>query len=136
MSAWATWVIRTSCVLTTEIPTEPPMFLEGWQLGRPDLVLTMPRAYTLRADGEDVFRNFVFSAPDVGLRHVRAIEILAGNKRIVHHANVIVDRSGVVLALGFLLLLSKTAPTVLQVAFALLPSILPALGYVTSLLLY
>ena len=25
MSACATWVIRTSCVLTTEMPTEPPM---------------------------------------------------------------------------------------------------------------
>ena len=43
---------------------------------------------------------------------------------------------GVVLALGFLLILSMTATTVLQVAFAQLPSILPALGYVTSLLLY
>ena len=39
---------------------------------------------------------------------------------------------GVVLALGFLLILSMTATTVLQVAFAQLPSILPALGYVTS----
>lgn len=38
--------------------------------------------------------------------------------------------------LGFLLILSMTATTVLQVAFAQLPSILPALGYVTSLLLY
>ncbi|WP_251275692.1 YhjD/YihY/BrkB family envelope integrity protein, partial [Enterobacter hormaechei] len=34
------------------------------------------------------------------------------------------------------LILSMTATTVLQVAFAQLPSILPALGYVTSLLLY
>ena len=25
MSAWLTWVIRTSCVLTTEMPIEPPM---------------------------------------------------------------------------------------------------------------
>jgi len=43
---------------------------------------------------------------------------------------------GVVLALGFLMILSMTATTVLQVAFAQLPSILPALGYATSLLLY
>ena len=70
------------------------MFPEGWQLGQPDLVLTMPRAYMLAAEGEDVFRNFVFSVPDVASRHVRAIEILAGAKRIVHHANVIVDRTG------------------------------------------
>jgi len=43
---------------------------------------------------------------------------------------------GVVLALGFLLILSMTATTMLQVAFAQLPSVLPAVGYLTSLLLY
>ncbi|WP_428700681.1 YihY/virulence factor BrkB family protein [Stenotrophomonas rhizophila] len=43
---------------------------------------------------------------------------------------------GVVLALGFLLILSMTATTMLQVAFAQLPSVLPAIGYLTSLALY
>lgn len=43
---------------------------------------------------------------------------------------------GVVLAIGFLLVLSMVATTALQVAFARLPSVLPVLGYVTSLLLY
>ncbi|WP_425506097.1 YihY/virulence factor BrkB family protein [Stenotrophomonas tumulicola] len=43
---------------------------------------------------------------------------------------------GVVLALGFLLTLSMTATTMLQVAFAQLPSALPAIGYLTTLLLY
>ncbi|MFT4249359.1 MAG: YihY/virulence factor BrkB family protein [Pseudomonas sp.] len=43
---------------------------------------------------------------------------------------------GVVLALGFLLIISMIATTALQVAFARLPSALPALGYTTTLLLY
>ncbi|MBD8637817.1 YihY/virulence factor BrkB family protein [Stenotrophomonas sp. CFBP 13718] len=43
---------------------------------------------------------------------------------------------GVVLALGFLLVVSMTATTMLQVAFAQLPSLLPALGYLSTLLLY
>ena len=43
---------------------------------------------------------------------------------------------GVVLALGFLLIISMIATTVLQVAFSQLPVLLPALGYVTTLLLY
>jgi len=43
---------------------------------------------------------------------------------------------GVVLALGFLLILSMTATTMLQVVFAHLPSVLPAIGYLTSLALY
>lgn len=43
---------------------------------------------------------------------------------------------GVVLALGFLLLVSMTLNTVLQVAFARLPSLLPTLGNAASLMLY
>ena len=43
---------------------------------------------------------------------------------------------GVVLAIGFLLIVSMVATTALQVAFARLPSLLPALGYGTTLVLY
>jgi membrane protein len=43
---------------------------------------------------------------------------------------------GVVLALGFLLIVSMIATTALQVVFARLPSLLPAIGYATTLLLY
>lgn len=43
---------------------------------------------------------------------------------------------GVVLAIGFLLVVSMVATTALQVVFARLPSLLPALGYATTLLLY
>lgn len=43
---------------------------------------------------------------------------------------------GVVLALGFLLLVSMTLTTALQVVFARLPSLLPILGTVASLLVY
>lgn len=43
---------------------------------------------------------------------------------------------GVVLAIGFLLVVSMVATTALQVVFARLPSVLPALGYTTTLLLY
>lgn len=74
-----------------------PQYAEGWQLGKPDLVLMMPEAYTLTATGEDVFRNFVIPVPASAVtstRYVRALEILPGNRRIVHHANIIIDRSG------------------------------------------
>lgn len=43
---------------------------------------------------------------------------------------------GVILALGFLLIVSMIATTALQVVFARLPSLLPAVGYVTTLALY
>ncbi len=71
-----------------------PGFSKGWQLGTPDLVLTPPEAWTLPAEGDDVFRNFVLPVPVTARRYVRAIEILPGNARIVHHANALPDRSG------------------------------------------
>jgi len=71
----------------------PPAYHEGWQLGEPDLVVKMPRPYLLRAGGPDVFRNFVFRLPTTGTRYVTAVEILPGNKKVVHHANIVIDRS-------------------------------------------
>jgi len=70
-----------------------PRFTEGWQMGRPDLVVQIPRAFTLPAAGGDVFRNFVVSPDLKETRYVRAIELRPGNKRVVHHANVVLDRA-------------------------------------------
>jgi tetratricopeptide (TPR) repeat protein/mono/diheme cytochrome c family protein len=72
----------------------PPAFTQGWQLGPPDLVVEMPEAYTVPAEGTDVFRNFVLRAPVHGKRYVRALEIRPGGKRVVHHANLMLDRTG------------------------------------------
>jgi tetratricopeptide (TPR) repeat protein len=73
--------------------TPAPVFADGWQLGTPDLVVTMPEAFTLPARGGDVFRNFVFPVPSSSTRYVRAIEFRADNPRVIHHANVAVDPS-------------------------------------------
>ena len=72
-----------------------PSFQEGWVFGRPDLVLDLPEAYTLRAGGTDFFRNFVFPVTVEKRRYVGALEVQPGNTRVVHHANVLVDRFGV-----------------------------------------
>jgi mono/diheme cytochrome c family protein len=72
----------------SDLPS-PPRFTAGWQLGEPDLVLPFPE-YILRADGADVFRNFVIPVPDTGARYVRAVEFRPGS-RAVHHANIRVD---------------------------------------------
>lgn len=63
-----------------------PRFPEGWQLGTPDLVLELPVAYTLAAEGPDVVRNFVIPAPVPAQRWIKTVELRPGNQRIVHHA--------------------------------------------------
>jgi mono/diheme cytochrome c family protein len=72
---------------------EPPKFTEGWQLGPPDLIVEAPHPYTLRASGPDVYWNFVLTPDLKTTRYVRAIEIRPGAKRLVHHANLYVDRA-------------------------------------------
>lgn len=70
-----------------------PVFADGWQLGVPDVVVTMPEAYTLRPDGPDLFRTFVLPIPTTATRYVTAMEFRAGNGRGVHHANIGVDHT-------------------------------------------
>jgi Flp pilus assembly protein TadD len=70
-----------------------PKFVPGWQLGAPDLVLQAPAPYHLRADGPDEYWNFVLPLNLPAPRWVKAIEIRPGNARVVHHANVLIDRS-------------------------------------------
>jgi Flp pilus assembly protein TadD len=66
---------------------------EGWRLGKPDLVLTLPRPYTLPAEGTDVFRIFVLPIPVDAVRFVRGLEFRPGNPKVVHHANIRIDRT-------------------------------------------
>ena len=69
-----------------------PKFTEGWRLGTPDLVLKAEQPLILPPEGTDTYWNFVFSLPIEKTRWVRAVEIRPGDKRYVHHANILVDR--------------------------------------------
>ena len=71
----------------------PPQFADGWQLGPPDMIVEADQAYTLPASGPDVFWNFILKPPVSTPRFVRAMEIRPGEKRVVHHANLYVDRA-------------------------------------------
>jgi tetratricopeptide (TPR) repeat protein/mono/diheme cytochrome c family protein len=70
-----------------------PTFTAGWQLGQPDLVIEMDQPFTLSRDGTDVFRNFVIPIPVGTTKFVRAVELRPGNKQVVHHANMLIDRT-------------------------------------------
>ena len=84
---------RASCRATAAVDRErragrrsPPIcrrcrdWNDGWQLGTPDLVVRMPEAYTVPADGADVFRTFVH--PDSGRRAaVRARDRVPSRQR-------------------------------------------------------
>jgi Flp pilus assembly protein TadD len=66
---------------------------DEWQLGRPDIVVTLTQPYTLPSDGTDVFRIFVMPIPTGRARFVRGLEFRPGNARVVHHANIRIDKT-------------------------------------------
>jgi mono/diheme cytochrome c family protein len=71
-----------------------PKFTDGWQLGEPDMILTMPEEFTVPAEGRDVFRCFVLPFNNDEDLNVRAVEYRPGNRRVVHHALLFLDSSG------------------------------------------
>ena len=72
-----------------DLPT-PPTWTAGWQLGQPDLIVTLPAPFVLPAEGADVSRVFVLPLPVDRQRYVRGIEFRAHSPRI-HHANIRID---------------------------------------------
>ncbi len=71
----------------------PPHYDPTWQLGKPDLILTVERPYILATSGSDVFRNFVLPYPLAQTHYIRAMQILPTVPQVVHHANVLIDRT-------------------------------------------
>lgn len=71
-----------------------PKFTEGWQLGTPDLVVEMPEAFAVPADGPDIYRNFVLPTNLPEDKWVRAIEFRPGTPKVVHHSLIQYIRGG------------------------------------------
>src|SRR5688572_9627388 len=68
-----------------------PEFVEGWTIGKPDIVLTMPEEFTLDASGPDEYRYFQIDPKFTEDKYVQMAEARPGNRRIVHHISVIIQ---------------------------------------------
>jgi hypothetical protein len=90
----AAWVDGGAPEGDTKDAPPPRQFTQGWQLGKPDLVLTVPQEFQLGASGRDLFRCFVLPTGLDEDRSVIAIEVRPGNPRVVHHALVFLDNAG------------------------------------------
>jgi hypothetical protein len=78
----------------------PPMptFPDGWMLGKPDLIVSMAKPFTLAADGDhgrDVYRCFVIPLNFTENKYVTAVEFHPGNTKIVHHSIFFLDTNGI-----------------------------------------
>ena len=70
-----------------------PTFADGWLLGKPDLVVKPDAAFSMPAQQTDAFRIFAIRLPVTKRTYVTGIEFHPGNARVVHHANIRVDRT-------------------------------------------
>jgi peroxiredoxin/mono/diheme cytochrome c family protein len=90
----AAWVDAKSPEGDTKDAPPPVKFAEGWQLGKPDLILTPDDDFHLGATGPDHFRCFVLPVKLDEDKYLTAVEVRPGNPRVVHHAVLLLDRSG------------------------------------------
>lgn len=91
LTAW----VQNDCPLGDEADLPPPArFVDGWQLGQPDLIVKMPEPFTVPANGPDLLQNFVLPIEISEDKMVAAVEFHPGNKRVVHHAVLFLDDKG------------------------------------------
>jgi Tfp pilus assembly protein PilF/mono/diheme cytochrome c family protein len=76
----------------TDLPPTPT-FSEGWELGKPDLVVKLPPYVLLAGANTDSWPRFVLPVPVSGTRYVRGVEIHPGNPKLVHHCYIALDRT-------------------------------------------
>jgi mono/diheme cytochrome c family protein len=72
----------------------PPSFGTGWALGEPDLVVEMPAAYHVPADGPDIYRNLVVPLGLTEDKWVTAIDMKPTARAAVHHVLYFADPKG------------------------------------------
>lgn len=70
-----------------------PAFTDGWQLGEPDYIVTLP-VVNIPAEGRDYFPtpNLRLDLPED--RWIRALEIRPGNREVTHHSVIFTTGGG------------------------------------------
>jgi hypothetical protein len=71
-----------------------PQFTEGWEIGKPDVVLSMTMPYDVPASGTIAYQFFTIPTNFTEDKWVQAIELRPGNRRVVHHILAFVREPG------------------------------------------
>ncbi|HEX4999126.1 MAG TPA: cytochrome c [Terriglobia bacterium] len=63
-----------------------PQFVEGWQIGTPDLIVRMVEPFTVPASGTIPYMTFPTDYVFPEDTWIQAVEVRPGNRAVVHHA--------------------------------------------------
>jgi hypothetical protein len=72
-----------------------PKFVEGWTIGKPDVVLSMQEAHAIPADGTVPYLYFTIPTGFKEDKWIQAMEIRPGNRGVVHHVIAFAQAPGV-----------------------------------------
>jgi hypothetical protein len=70
-----------------DLPLQPK-FAEGWEIGKPDAILTMPKEFAVPDSGEVSYQYFQVPTNFTEDKWVQAIEVRPGARSVVHHVLV------------------------------------------------
>jgi len=73
---------------------KPPKFASDWLLGEPDMIVRMPKAYIMHADGSDIYRSFVIPLDLKEDKWVAGFEVRPSARAVLHHVIIRIDQSG------------------------------------------
>jgi hypothetical protein len=71
----------------------PPVPPSGWAISDPDLTAVMPE-FVVPPSTSDLYRCFVLEVDNPTDRHIIELEVVPGNREVVHHVLVFQDTSG------------------------------------------
>ncbi|HSE97435.1 MAG TPA: cytochrome c, partial [Blastocatellia bacterium] len=71
-----------------------PKFIEGWSIGKPDVILSMTEEYKVPAEGVIPYKYFAVPTNFTEDKYVQFAEIRQGNRSVVHHVIVSVREPG------------------------------------------
>ena len=66
----------------------PPTFSDGWTIGTPDLIVSMPQPYAVPARGTVDYQYFEAPVPLTEDKWIEAMEVRPGARSVVHHVIV------------------------------------------------
>jgi len=68
----------------------PPKFAEGWTIGTPDVVFSMPKPFEVKKSGTIAYQYFTVPTNFTEDKWVQAIEARPGTRSVVHHILVFI----------------------------------------------
>jgi peroxiredoxin len=94
LATLAAWVDGGTPAGDPKDAPKPKEFVEGWMLGKPDLILEPKGDFVLAPSGPDLFHCYTLPTLQSEDKYVVAIEVKPGNRRVVHHTLNFIDTTG------------------------------------------